>query len=166
VVIARTVGIQGSSVHLSQASRWRRRRRLRVVAALIYDSGCMSSKLETNAAEAIPYDESAEADQEAERRHELRIAGRLEVRFSMPAQAARALRAYSLNFSLGGLCLRPHRPYPVGTELQLCLQIQSESLELFGVVAWVRNGAIGVRFVQLSPHAKERLGQLIEHVAG
>ncbi len=102
----------------------------------------------------------------AERRREPRIPGRLEVRFSLPSQAGRALRAYSLNYSLGGLCLKPQRPYPVGSQVALSLQIQSESLELEAVVAWARDGAIGVRFVNLAPAARERLSQLIEHVSG
>lgn len=107
-------------------------------------------------------------DEEAwasDRRREYRLPIRLEVRFSVPSQAARALRAYSLNFSLGGLCLKPHRPCPVGSPVQLALQIGSETLELEATVAWVRDGAIGVRFVNLSDEGRTRLLGLVDRVA-
>ena len=41
-----------------------------------------------------------------ERRKDLRAPARIEVRFREASQAALAFRAYSLNFSVGGLCLR------------------------------------------------------------
>ena len=45
----------------------------------------------------------------AERRRETRIPTRIEVRFTDAVHAARVLHAYSLDFSLGGLCLRTRR---------------------------------------------------------
>lgn len=119
-------------------------------------------------AQALPIEPPllGEDSSAAERRHEPRLPGRLEVRFSLASQAARALRAYSLNFSMGGLCLKPHGAYPVGTELRLTLQIQDQGFELDAVVAWVREGAIGVRFIQVDEPARERLQALIDDGGG
>jgi uncharacterized protein (TIGR02266 family) len=96
-----------------------------------------------------------------ERRNELRTPARIEVRFQEASQAALAFRAYSLNFSVGGLCLRTRNKYAIGTELKLALKVARVEYQLSGVVAWERRGAIGVRFSNLQPEDRERLARLL-----
>jgi uncharacterized protein (TIGR02266 family) len=96
-----------------------------------------------------------------ERRKELRAPARIEVRFREASQAALAFRAYSLNFSVGGLCLRTRKKYEIGTELMLALKVARADYELLGVVAWERRGAIGVRFSDLKPEDRDRLARLV-----
>ena len=100
-------------------------------------------------------------DRGPERRREKRVPVRVEVRFQESAAAAVAFRAYSLNFSIGGLCLRTRNRYPIGTWLRLFLKIESQEYELAGVVAWERRGAIGVRFEKLDPADLQRLASLM-----
>jgi len=100
------------------------------------------------------------ADRPSERRRDARVQGRIEVRFREAAEAARALRAYSLNLSAGGICIKTQREYEVGTALHLTLSLQGDALELTGMVAWRRDGAIGVRFTHVSPGAAETLEML------
>jgi uncharacterized protein (TIGR02266 family) len=100
-----------------------------------------------------------------ERRKERRAPARIEVRFTAGSEAAAALRAYSLNFSVGGLCLRTEKTYPIGAELKLSLKLEKSNVELTGVVAWERRGAIGVRFVNLRPEDRERLERLVSSAA-
>jgi uncharacterized protein (TIGR02266 family) len=97
----------------------------------------------------------------ADRRREQRIPARIEVRFREPAQAARALRAYSLNFSVGGLCLKTQKQYALGQKLLLDVQVEARQLSVVAEVAWVRGGAIGVRFSELSPEDRAALEQLV-----
>lgn len=96
-----------------------------------------------------------------ERRQQERVPARIEVRFQESAAAAMAFRAYSLNFSIGGLCLRTRNRYPIGTELKLFLKIESEEYEVAGVVAWERRGAIGVRFDKPDPAHLQRLASRV-----
>ncbi len=96
-----------------------------------------------------------------ERRKEVRAPARIEVRFQEASQAALAFRAYSMNFSVGGLCLRTRNKYPIGTELKLSLKVALAEYQLSGVVAWERRGAIGVRFSNLQPEDRERLARLL-----
>lgn len=100
-------------------------------------------------------------DDSAERRHEERIPARVEVRFQEATQAARALRAYSLNFSAGGLCLRTSRRYEVGATLKLSMLVEGEQFDLSGAVAWVRDGAVGLRFEDVSPQDRKRLEGIV-----
>ena len=100
----------------------------------------------------------------AERRRDLRFPARLEVRFAEVAQAAKAFRAYSLNISAGGLCLRPQKAYDVGARLQLVILIREEVFEIVGQVAWTRSGAIGVRFEQIDPEDRARLEAMLATV--
>jgi uncharacterized protein (TIGR02266 family) len=93
----------------------------------------------------------------AERRQTVRYHARFDVRFSRVADAARAMRAFSLNLSLGGLALQTTQTYAVGDELNLSLTIDRVQLEVDGVVAWVRGGAIGVRFANLSAEARHHI---------
>src|SRR5258708_25247318 len=95
--------------------------------------------------------------QGADRRSHPRIPARIEIRFRHSEQAARTLRAYSLNFSVGGLCVLTRKHYPIGAELQLALKVDGESYALQGKVAWVREGAVGIRFENVSALDRKRL---------
>ena len=99
-----------------------------------------------------------------ERRTADRIPVRIEVHFGDAAAAAEALRSYAVNFSVGGICLKTDRSYPVGHLLQLVMLVEDERFELEGVVAWAREQAIGVRFREVEPGAKERLGALVHRL--
>ena len=101
-----------------------------------------------------------------ERRAADRIPVRIEVHFSDAAAAAEALRSYAVNFSVGGICLKTERGYPVGHLLQLVLLVEEERFELEGVVAWARSReqAIGVRFREVDPSAKDRLSALVQRL--
>ena len=101
-----------------------------------------------------------------ERRAADRIPVRIEVHFRDAAAAAEALRSYAVNFSVGGICLKTERTYPLGHVLQLVLLVDEERFELEGEVAWARarEQAIGVRFRQVEPVAKERLAALVHRL--
>ena len=101
-----------------------------------------------------------------ERRAADRVPVRIEVHFRDAAAAADALRSYAVNFSVGGICLKTERSYPVGHVLQLVLLVEDERFELEGVVAWARarEQAIGVRFREVEPAAKERLAALVHRL--
>jgi uncharacterized protein (TIGR02266 family) len=101
-----------------------------------------------------------------ERRQYERVPARIQVRFAHPAHAARAFRAYSLNFSVGGLCLKTQRTYAVGDPLTLELEVGGHDFKLMGSVAWVRPGVIGVRFEDVSEGDRERLAQIVETFKG
>jgi uncharacterized protein (TIGR02266 family) len=100
----------------------------------------------------------------ANRRNEERISARFAVRFTQTQDAARALRAYSLNLSAGGLCLRTRRSYDVGAQVQLAMEIGGEAFNLAGVIAWVRDEAeaIGVRFINMREEDRVRLQRVLE----
>ena len=102
----------------------------------------------------------------AERRREPRVPTRIEVRFTDAVHAARVLHAYSLDFSLGGLCLQTRRVYAVGRRLTLILVVGSERFPVDAVVAWVRptQKAVGVRFVDVAEDARARLLALMRSV--
>ena len=101
-----------------------------------------------------------------ERRATDRIPVRIEVHFHDAAAAAEALRSYAVNFSVGGICLKTERTYPLGHMLQLVLLVDEERFELEGEVAWARarEQTIGVRFRQVEPVAKERLAALVHRL--
>ncbi len=111
--------------------------------------------------EENPPGDSAPSDIPFERRQSERVPVRVELRFEQAAQAARALRAYSLNFSVGGLCLRTQKAYEIGTPLLLAMMVEKMEFKLSGAVAWVRGGAIGVRFDELSDDDRLRLTELL-----
>jgi uncharacterized protein (TIGR02266 family) len=100
------------------------------------------------------------------RRTEERVAARFEVHFSQSQDAAKALRAYSLNISAGGLCLRTRRAYDVGTPVQMDMVVEGQAFQLQGVIAWVRDEseAIGVRFTEMSEKDRDRLQRVIDSI--
>jgi len=107
-----------------------------------------------------------ETAQGEERRATDRIPVRIEVHFRDAAAAAEALHSYAVNFSVGGICLKTERTYPLGHLLQLVLLVDEERFELEGEVAWARarEQTIGVRFRQVEPVAKERLAALVHRL--
>jgi uncharacterized protein (TIGR02266 family) len=96
------------------------------------------------------------------RRMEERIEARFEVRFAQEQDAARALRAYSLNLSSGGLCLRTRRVYEVGAQVRLAMVIGGEAFDLDATIAWVRDEAVGVRFLNVKEPDRVRLQRVLE----
>ncbi|MEW5739615.1 MAG: PilZ domain-containing protein [Myxococcota bacterium] len=92
-----------------------------------------------------------------ERRQDARYAARFDVRFARTKDAARALNAFSTNFSAGGLCVRATHSYELGEALKIDVTIEGFTYSLDGVVAWVRGEAVGVRFVNVRPEVRERL---------
>lgn len=97
-----------------------------------------------------------------DRRNHERITTRIEVRFKGPNEAARAFRAYSLNFSVGGLCFRATRPYEIGQVLQVAMTVETHHFELEATVAWSHKGAIGVRFENVSEADQQRLRAVMQ----
>lgn len=108
-------------------------------------------------------DAGAAAVVHSSRRAHERVSARFDVRFQDVQDAARALRAYSLNLSAGGLCLRTQRSYDVGSRVRLQMTVDGEDFDLQGLVAWVRDDAeaIGVRFVDLSEEERARLQRVV-----
>jgi uncharacterized protein (TIGR02266 family) len=103
-------------------------------------------------------------DAQANRRGEERVPARFEVHFNHAQEAAKALRAYSLNVSAGGLCLRTRRAYDVGMPVDMDMVIGGENFHLQGVIAWVRDEseAIGVRFTGMTDEDRARLQRVID----
>lgn len=93
----------------------------------------------------------------SERRTDPRYTAHFDVRFSRASDAAKALNAFSINFSSGGLCLRSKSQYALGEALSLSLTVVGETFELEGVVAWVRGDAVGVRFTNVKASVRSRL---------
>lgn len=98
----------------------------------------------------------------ADRRREQRIPARVEVRFEEAGQAARALKAFTTNVSSGGVCVKTQATYPLGHRLALQLQIADQRLELTAAVCWVRQEAVGLRFVDLSDEHRKTIGALVD----
>ena len=96
------------------------------------------------------------------------MAARFEVRFEQQEAAARALRAYSIGSTPGGLCVRTQRSYAVGDEVRLGLRIAQEDFSLAAVVAWVRpeSKVIGLRFVDVAAVDLSRLQQVVGYTGG
>lgn len=93
----------------------------------------------------------------SERRTDPRYTAHFDIRFTRASDAAKALNAFSINFSSGGLCLRSKTPYALGEALSLSLTVEGEIFELEGVVSWLRGEAVGVRFTNVKPAARARL---------
>jgi uncharacterized protein (TIGR02266 family) len=117
-------------------------------------------RMNTNSAD-LPF---TGGDAPSNRRTEERIPARFEVHFSDTEVAAKALRAYSVNVSSGGLCLRTKRSYDVGVPVQVEMKVDGETFKLRGVIAWVRDEAeaVGVRFIKLSDDDRAKLQRLID----
>ena len=96
-----------------------------------------------------------------------RVTARFDVRFGRVEDAARALRAYSVNASAGGLCIRTQRGYAVGQRVHVELDAGGEHFALQAVVAWVRDEdeAIGVRFVDMADADRQRLQRVLAALA-
>ena len=86
----------------------------------------------------------------------------MEVRFEEAGQAARALKAFTTNVSSGGVCVKTQATYPLGHRLALQLQIADQRLELTAAVCWVRQEAVGLRFVDLSDEHRKTIGALVD----
>ncbi|MBL0696599.1 TIGR02266 family protein [Comamonas sp. JC664] len=108
--------------------------------------------------------ESGDAAAYANRRADERVAARFEVRFAQTQDAARALRAYSVNISAGGLCLKTRKSYDVGSQVRLSMAIEGEEFHLTGIIAWVRDEAeaIGVRFTDMNDEDRARLQRVVD----
>jgi len=100
----------------------------------------------------------------ADRREFERVSARIEIHFRSPQDAARSLKAFSLNFSAGGVCIRTKRAYTVGEKLQVLMKVGGEPYELSGMVAWVRPEAVGVRFHEVSAPDRARLEALVREL--
>jgi uncharacterized protein (TIGR02266 family) len=99
----------------------------------------------------------SEASSPADRRRDFRYSTHFDVRFAQVTDAAKAMKAFSINLSAGGLCVRSKTRREVGEVLRLDMTIERDTLSLDGVVAWVYGDALGVRFVNVRPDQKERL---------
>jgi uncharacterized protein (TIGR02266 family) len=99
------------------------------------------------------------------RRNDPRYAARVEVNFASEGEAAKAFRAWSLNFSTGGLCLKVKHERAVGDHFKVSLTIEGEAFDLEGVVAWSRGDTVGVRFVNLSSADRARLRQVAQSLS-
>ena len=96
-------------------------------------------------------------DPNDERRSEVRSGAKVAVKFQAATEAAKAFKAFSVNVSSRGLCLRTRIPHQVGDRLMLELDIDGEQFNLKGQVAWGKEGVIGIRFVDVSPEDSKRL---------
>ncbi|HYH97886.1 TIGR02266 family protein [Hyalangium sp.] len=111
-------------------------------------------------------DVPATGQDDLNRRNEERVSARFEVHFTHAQEAAKALRAYSVNVSAGGLCLRTRRAYDVGSPVLMDMVVEGQAFQLRGVIAWVRDEseAIGVRFTAMSEDDRARLQRVIDSI--
>ena len=98
----------------------------------------------------------------ADRRREDRIPAKVEVRFQNARDAAKAFKAYSVNFSPGGLCVRTREPHAPGDRMVLKMVVEGQDFEVEAVVAWVRGTITGMRFDGLSAEDRVRLERVAE----
>jgi uncharacterized protein (TIGR02266 family) len=112
----------------------------------------------------MPSDDSA--PEGVERRLHERIPAKVHVRFGETVAAQRAFRAYSLNLSVGGLCLKTDKRYEMGAGLEMLVEIGEQRFELRGTVAWLRPGAVGIRFDKISDEDHQRLEILVKSLQG
>jgi uncharacterized protein (TIGR02266 family) len=104
---------------------------------------------------------SPSAPTSAERRRAQRIPARVEVHFDEVGQAAKALKAFTTNVSTGGVCLRTQATYPLGHRLALQLRVAGEQIDLTAAVCWVRQDAVGLRFVDVSEEHRQVLDAVL-----
>jgi uncharacterized protein (TIGR02266 family) len=98
----------------------------------------------------------------ANRRSEDRIPARVEIHFPNTKDAARAFKAYSLNFSPGGICVRMREPHALGDRLMVKMLVEGQDFEVEAVVAWTRGTIAGMRFDGLSAEDRLRLEKVAE----
>jgi uncharacterized protein (TIGR02266 family) len=96
-----------------------------------------------------------------ERRVEKRVPAKLEIRFASVKDAARVFKAYSLNLSPGGMCIRSTHCHAQGELLQLSLEIGGQKFELQARVVWVQDAVLGVRFEGMLLAERLRLESVI-----
>lgn len=99
-----------------------------------------------------------------DRREHERTPARIEVRIKERVAAARAFRAFSLNFSNGGICIKTDKAYEVGRPLQLHIAIGADEHTLGATVAWVREGTIGIRFDNRGPNDRQSIDRIMAAV--
>lgn len=99
-----------------------------------------------------------------DRREHERIPARIEVRIEARVAAARAFRAFSLNFSNGGICIKTDKAYKVGMPLQVFIAIGAEEHTLGATVAWVRGGTIGIRFDNRGANDRQSIDRILAAV--
>lgn len=98
----------------------------------------------------------------SERRRETRIPARVELHFSQAAEAAKAFKAFSVNFSPGGLCVRMKPGHQIGDRLALTMEVEGQAFTLEAVVQWIRGPVAGVRFDGVTAEDRERLERVAE----
>jgi len=81
-----------------------------------------------------------------ERRAEKRVPTKLEVHFESIEDAARVFKAYSLNLSPGGICIRSAHRHKPGELIRLSLSIDGKQFKIKARIAWVKEEVMGVRF--------------------
>ena len=92
-----------------------------------------------------------------------RVYPRVRVKATIDVQAEDLLLFHRIeNISLGGVCVEIANPPPIGSPVELGIDIpeSGEELVLNGEVAWIAEGppaTMGVRFVDLDGETKERL---------
>jgi uncharacterized protein (TIGR02266 family) len=99
-----------------------------------------------------------------DRRTSERVPARVEVRFQERTTAAKAFRAFSLNFSMGGICLKTDKQYATGARLKLTIEIGGEEHDLDGIVSWVRGGAVGIRFDAGTEQDRQRIARIMDAI--
>lgn len=104
-----------------------------------------------------------ESGSPAERRRESRIAAQVDLSLAPADDARDTLQTDSVNLSLGGVCVRTERSYPVGKLLGLNIVLGDEALDLRRVVVGSRPQAVelGVCFVDLSEAAGARIEAVV-----
>lgn len=112
------------------------------------------------------------ADDDPDRREHERYDARLEVDYR---SGENFLFSYIQNISEMGIFIRSDEPLPVGTEIDLRFKPDDEDpVELRGQVVWVNpvrlggdniNPGMGVRFLDLTSEARERVVSLVQTIA-
>lgn len=108
---------------------------------------------------------------EVDRRRSVRVPTRLRVRYETGTGFE---RSHLTNLSRGGAFVQTEFPLPVGSPIRLRVEIEPENdeIELPGQVVQSYSGpsqadertGMGIRFMELSPEAEERLADLYERV--
>src|SRR4051794_30722565 len=78
------------------------------------------------------------------------LAAAITLKFTDADTLGEALRTYSGQHGMGGLCIQVVKYYELGDQLQLTVDYGAMALPIRGVVAWRKPGFIGVRFQPMS----------------